>query len=123
MNTATTMETAAVIQSEAAAAVSRHAITVHHLCAVLSEQDTLSEAAIAVGHAIRALADHVQDVCITATWSEDDWSDVWSRATSIKTLAGLLREQSAGHMAGLALADAIEQLAEHIIASAGDYAP
>lgn len=124
-------DVAAAIRTPQWAEVMRHALTIKHLCGLLSEQDELSDPAVALGHAIGVLADHILATARvyvecrmnTAALQDDDWTDVHSRAGNIQELVELLRDQSIGHLAGLALASAMDLLAGHIVVIAEECAP
>lgn len=122
MNTATAIETATIDAEDAASEVWRHAMTIRHLCTVLSEQDALSEECIALGHAIRAMADYMLDLCNASDYDNIDWPDILCKAGNVKALICLLRDK-AHDRPSLALTDAIEQLAELISIPAGVHAP
>ena len=61
MNTTYTSEATAVIHTEAWAEVAAYAKSIHHLSLFVTEQETLSDAAIALGHGMRLLADQIHD--------------------------------------------------------------
>ena len=125
-------EVATVIHTNAWAELTRHAQTIGQLCSLISEQDTLCDTAIALGHAIRAQADCLHDLAAYNDDPEagaaveqlaDDWASALSKAGDIRELVELLREKAIGNPAAFALASSIELLAERISGTAIDNTP